>query len=57
MRVISTPIDVKALVAGPMMRWIGPQTVVNIILEEHEVMALADSGSQVKTVMPEFVNT
>ena len=38
------------------MRWIGPETIVDIVLEEHEVVALADSGSQVNTVMPEFVN-
>ena len=29
---------------------------MDIILEGHEVAALADSGSQVNTIMPEFAN-
>ena len=37
------------------MRWIGPETLVDVVLEGHEVLALADSGSQVNTMMPEFM--
>ena len=55
-RVINTPINIKTIESEPTMRWIGPETIVDVILEGHEVVALADSGSQVNTIMPEFVN-
>ena len=56
MRVINIPIKVKTIETEPTMRWIGPQTVVDIIIEGQEAVALADSGSQVNTIMPEFAN-
>ena len=37
------------------MRWVGPETLVDVVLEGCEALALADSGSQVNTMMPEFV--
>ena len=37
------------------MRWVGPETLVDVVLEGCEVSALADSGSQVNTMTPEFV--
>ena len=55
-RVVHTLIDVNTIESEAVMRWIGPETIVGVILEEHEVAALADSGSQVNTIMPEFVS-
>ena len=40
---------------GPMTRWVGPETLVDVMLEGCEVLALADSGSQVNTMMLEFI--
>ena len=37
------------------MRWVGPETLVDMVLEGCEASALADSGSQVNTMTPEFV--
>ena len=37
------------------MRWVGPETLVDMVLEGCEASALADSGSQVNTMMPEFI--
>ena len=37
------------------MRWVGPETLVDMVLEGCEALALADSGSQVNTMMPEFI--
>ena len=42
-------------VDGPTTNWLGPEAVVKLVVEGCEVNALADSGSQVNTVMPEFV--
>ena len=30
---------------GPMTRWVGPETLVDVLLEGCKVLALADSGS------------
>ena len=38
-----------------MTRWVGLEMLVDDILEGYEVLALADSGSQVNTMTPEFV--
>ena len=54
-RVISYPEVAPALETGLMTRWVGPEMLVDMILEGCEVLALADSGSQVNTMMPEFV--
>ena len=37
------------------MRWVGPETLLDVVLEGCEALALADSGSQVNTMMPEFI--
>ena len=37
------------------MNWLGPEAVVKLVVEGCEVNALADSGSQVNTVMPKFI--
>ena len=37
------------------MRWVGPETLVNMMLEGSSDLALADSGSQVNTMTPGFV--
>ena len=42
-------------VDGPTTNWLGPETVVKLVVEGCEVNALADSGSQVNTMTPEFV--
>ena len=42
-------------VDGPTTNWLDPETVVKLVVEGCEVNALADSGSQVNTLMPEFV--
>ena len=38
-----------------MTRWVGLETLVDVMLEGCEVSALADSGSQVNTMTLEFV--
>ena len=40
---------------GPTTHWIGPETLVDIMIEGRNVNALADSGSQVNTITPTFV--
>ena len=42
-------------VNGPTTNWLGPEAVVKLVVEGCEVNTLADSGSQVNTMMPEFV--
>ena len=42
-------------VDGPTANWLGPETVVKLVVEGCEVNALADSGSQVNTMMPKFI--
>ena len=54
-RVISYPEVAPSLETGPMTRWVGPEMLVDVMLEGCEVLALADSGSQVNMMMPEFV--
>ena len=54
-RVISYPEVAPSLETGPMTRWIEPETLVDVMLEECEVLALADSRSQVNTMMPDFI--
>ena len=43
------------LADGPTAHWVGPKTLVSLWVEGREVNALADSGSQVNTVMPGYV--
>ena len=40
---------------GPGAHWIGPETLVDFTIEGRNVNALADSGSQVNTIMPAFM--
>ena len=40
---------------GPISHWIGPETLVDLTIEGRNVNALADSGSQVITITPTFV--
>ena len=40
---------------GPTAHWIGPDTLVDLMIEGRNVNILADSGSQVNTIMPTFV--
>ena len=40
----------------PTTHWLGPETLVSLRVEGHKVNALADSGSQVNTVMPGYVH-
>ena len=54
-RVISYPEVALVLETGPMTRWVGMEMLVDIILQGCKVSALADSGSQVNTMTPEFV--
>ena len=42
-------------VDGPTTNWLGPEAVVKLVVEGCEVNALADSGIQINTVMPEFI--
>ena len=42
-------------VGGPISYWIGPQTLVDLTTEGRNVNAFVDSGSQVNTIMPTFV--
>ena len=41
--------------SGPTVHWIDPETLVGLWVEGREVDTLADSGSQVNTVMPSYV--
>ena len=54
-RITSYPEVVQALEMGPMTTWVGPETLVDVMLEGCKVLALADSGSQVNTMTPEFL--
>ena len=42
-------------VGGPVSHWIRPETLVDLTIEGRNANALADSGSQVNTIMPTFV--
>ena len=40
----------------PTAHWVGPETLVHLWVEDREVNVLADSGSQVNTVTPNYVH-
>ena len=42
-------------VGGPVSHWIGPETLVDLTIEGRNVNALVDSGSQVNTITPAFM--
>ena len=48
-------LDLLLVVGGPAVHWIGPEMLVDLMIEGRNVNALADSGSQVNTIMPAFV--
>ena len=53
---VATTRHASSLIAnGPTAHWVGPETLVGLWVEGREVDALADSGSQVNTVMPGYV--
>ena len=54
-RVTSYPEVALAMETGPTTRWVGLETLVDVMLQGCKVSALADSGSQVNTMMLEFV--
>ena len=43
------------IASGPMAHRVGPKTLVSIVVEAREVPALADSSSQVNTMMLNYV--
>ena len=47
--------DLLLVVGVPAAHWIGPETLVDLTIEGRNVNTLADSGSQVNTIMPTFV--
>ena len=55
MKVASFPEVPSTVETGPTTRWVGLETLVDVVLEGCEALALADSGSQVNTMMQEFV--
>ena len=40
---------------GPTIHWVGPETLVSLKVKGHKINALVDSGSQVNTVTPGYV--
>ena len=44
------------ITSGPTAHWVGPETLVGLRVEGREVDALADSGSEVNTVMPSYMH-
>ena len=47
--------DLLLEAGGPAAHWIGPETLVDLMIEGRNVNALVDSGCQVNTIMPTFV--
>ena len=47
--------DPLLVVGGPTTHWIGPEMLVDLMIEGRNVNTLVDSGSQVNTIMPTFV--
>ena len=54
-RVTGQSRDLLVVVGGPTAHWIRPEMLVDLTIEGRNVNALADSGSQVNTIMPAFV--
>ena len=55
-RVATTCHDSSLITYGLTAHWVGPETLVGLQVEGREVDALANSGSQVNTVMPGYVH-
>ena len=47
--------DLLLVMEGPATHWIRPKMLVDLMIEGRNVNALVDSGSQVNTIMPAFV--
>ena len=47
--------DLLLVMGVPTAHWIGPEMLVDLTIEGRDVNALADSGSQVNTITPAFV--
>ena len=47
--------DPLLVAGGPAAHWIRPETLVDLMIEDRNVNALGDSGSQVNTIMPAFM--
>ena len=47
--------DPLLVAGGPTVHWIRPEMLVDLMIEGRNVNALADSSSQVNTIMPAFV--
>ena len=56
-RDVITPAMAPTIKMGPTIRWVGLETLVDVVLEGCDIVARADSGSQVNTMMPEFVKS
>ena len=54
-KVASFPEVESSIRTGPTTRWVGPETLVDVVLEGCKASALADSGIQVNTMTPEFI--
>ena len=53
-KVISYPVTSPVLETGPTMRWVGPKTVVDAVLEGCSLLVLANSGGQVNMMTSEL---
>ena len=47
--------DPLLIMEGPAAHWVRPETLVALMIEGRNVNALAESGSQVDTIMPAFI--
>ena len=56
MQVATTRRASSLFIDRPTAHWIGPETLVRLWVEGREVNTLADSSSQVNTVMPGYVH-
>ena len=54
-RVMGQSQDLLLVVGGPAAHWIRQEMLVDLMIEGRNVNALADSGSQVNTITPAFV--
>ena len=41
---------------GPTTHWLGPETLMSLKIEGHEINALVDSGNQLNTVTPVYMH-
>ena len=53
---VATTCHTSLIVSGPTAHWVDPETLVGLWVRGREVDTLANSGSQVNTVMPGYVH-